>query len=121
MLQVNSIVYVFGGIILKDGSATNELLWMTTERMEWHVQPTRGDRPSARHGHVTIYDPDHHCLLVFGGRAADGKRLNDVFVLDLDSFCWSKPGCSGQAPSPREGAAGTYHAGNLVIFGELMG
>jgi len=66
--QVNNMVYVFGGQLVKDGSASNELFWMTSERMEWHAQPTRGDRPAGRHGHVAIYDPDHHQLVVFGGR-----------------------------------------------------
>lgn len=66
--QVNNIVYVFGGQLVKDGSVSNELFWMTSERMEWHQQPTRGDRPVGRYGHVAVYDPDHHQLVVFGGR-----------------------------------------------------
>jgi hypothetical protein len=33
---------------VKDGSCSNELFWMTTERMEWHSQPTRGDKPCPR-------------------------------------------------------------------------
>lgn len=68
LLQVNNIVYVFGGQLVKDGSVSNELFWMTSERMEWHMQPTRGDRPVGRYGHVAVYDPDHHQLVVFGGR-----------------------------------------------------
>jgi hypothetical protein len=72
--QVNSVVYVFGGQLLKDGSVSNELYWMTSERLEWHLQPTRGDRPVGRHGHVAVYDPDHHQLVVFGGRYADPGR-----------------------------------------------
>jgi hypothetical protein len=66
--QVNNIVYVFGGQVVKDGSVSNELFWMTSERMEWHLQPTRGDRPVGRYGHVAVYDSDHHQLVVFGGR-----------------------------------------------------
>lgn len=66
--KVNNVVYVFGGQLVKDGSISNELFWMTSERMEWHQQPTRGDRPVGRYGHVAIYDPDHHQLVVFGGR-----------------------------------------------------
>lgn len=69
--QVNNVVYVFGGQLLKDGSVSNELYWMTSERLEWHLQPTRGDRPVGRYGHVAVYDPDHHQLVVFGGRYGD--------------------------------------------------
>jgi hypothetical protein len=68
VLQVNNMVYVFGGQLVKDGSVSHELFWMTSERMEWHAQPTRGDRPCGRYGHVAVYDPDHHQLVVFGGR-----------------------------------------------------
>ena len=67
-VQVNNIIYVFGGQLVRDGSVSNELFWMTSERMEWHLQPTRGDRPVGRYGHVAVYDPDHHQLVVFGGR-----------------------------------------------------
>lgn len=74
-MQVNSTVYLFGGALLKDGSVSNELFWMTSERMEWHAQPTHGDRPCGRHGHVAIYDPDHHQLVVFGGRCAASLQL----------------------------------------------
>jgi hypothetical protein len=70
---VNNIVYVFGGQVVKDGSVSNELFWMTSERMEWHLQPTRGDRPVGRYGHVAVYDPDHHQLVVFGGRWVSSK------------------------------------------------
>jgi hypothetical protein len=48
------MVYLFGGVVVKDGAPTNELLWMTSERMEWHLQPTRGDKPCPRYGHVTV-------------------------------------------------------------------
>jgi len=48
MTQVNQKIYIFGGVLTKDGSCSNELFWMTTERMEWHNQPTRGDKPCPR-------------------------------------------------------------------------
>lgn len=66
------MVYVFGGQLLKDGSVSNELFWMPSERMEWHQQPTRGDRPVGRHSHVAVYDADHHQLVVFGGTCVCG-------------------------------------------------
>ena len=73
-----------------------------------------------RHGHVTIYDPEHHQLVVFGGRTAERKRLDDSYLLDLESWAWKKAVCEGQGPSPREGAAGDYHAGHLVVFGTYL-
>jgi hypothetical protein len=46
--KVNQKIFIFGGVLVKDGSCSNELFWMTTERMEWHSQPTRGDKPCPR-------------------------------------------------------------------------
>ena len=36
--QAGPLVLVFGGAVGRAGARTNELLWMTTERMEWHLQ-----------------------------------------------------------------------------------
>jgi hypothetical protein len=107
-LQVNNIIYVFGGQLVKDGAVSNELFWMTSERMEWHLQPTRGDRPVGRHGHVAIYDPDHHQLVVFGGRCVGqgvGVLTQALLVL---LHCWTLMLCSSQVV--RDGVAETVTA-----------
>ena len=36
--QAEELVIVFGGVLARTGARTNELAWMTTERMEWHLQ-----------------------------------------------------------------------------------
>ena len=36
--QAGEFVIVFGGVLARTGARTNELAWMTTERMEWHLQ-----------------------------------------------------------------------------------
>ena len=33
-----------------------------------------------------MYDEDNHRLVVFGGRTAERKRLNDIWFLDLDKW-----------------------------------
>ena len=42
-------------------------------------------------------------LLLFGGAGAG--RCNDLFLLDLVTWAWSRPPLTGTAPSPRQGAA----------------
>lgn len=37
-----------------------------------------------------IYDEAHNQLVMFGGRDAKGKRLNDVWTIDLEMFLWQK-------------------------------
>lgn len=68
-----------------------------------------------------MYDPDHHTLVVFGGRSAEKRRLGDVYVLDLDNWAWSRAGCNGVVPAPREEAAAVYYAGHMLVFGGWRG
>ena len=47
--------------------------------------------PVARDGHAAVclnYGGDHPQLLVTGGRGADGKVLNDAWMLDVQSGRW---------------------------------
>jgi hypothetical protein len=51
-------------------------------------------------------------------RSGERKRLNDVYVLDLDTWVWSKPLITeGNPPSPREQAVAACWAGSMVLFG----
>ncbi len=50
------MLFVFGGLVTKDQVKTNDLFWMSTDRMEWHLQPTTGDRPCARDDHCAVWD-----------------------------------------------------------------
>jgi hypothetical protein len=70
VLQVGTMLYVFGGVVIKDASCSNELLWMSTDRMEWHNQPCKGDKPCPRHHHTAVYDEEGNQLVIFGGRCA---------------------------------------------------
>ena len=48
LTQFGNMMLVFGGTLVKDGSTTNDVFWITMDRMEWHMQPCKGDRPAAR-------------------------------------------------------------------------
>ncbi|GIL93808.1 hypothetical protein Vretimale_187 [Volvox reticuliferus] len=117
LTQVGSMLIIFGGQLLKDGSTTNDLFWMTMDRMEWHNQPCKGEKPPPRYNHAACYDEENNRLVIFGGRTAERKRLNDVAFLDMDTWTWYKPSTEGAAPSPREQAVATFWAGNMVLFG----
>ncbi|PNW72944.1 hypothetical protein CHLRE_14g612700v5 [Chlamydomonas reinhardtii] len=117
LTQVGSMLLIFGGQLQKDGSTTNDLFWMTMDRMEWHNQPCKGEKPPPRYNHAACYDEENNRLVVFGGRTAERKRLNDIYFLDLDSWTWFKPSTEGTAPTPREQAVATFWAGSMVLFG----
>ena len=55
-------------------------------------------------------------MLVFGG--GDAKRaLNDLHVLDIATWTWSRPSDTGAVPRPRAGAAAAALGCFMVMFG----
>jgi hypothetical protein len=44
------MLVVYGGTLLKDGTTTSDVFWITLDRMEWHLQPCKGERPPPRCG-----------------------------------------------------------------------
>jgi N-acetylneuraminic acid mutarotase len=49
--------------------------------MEWKFLVTNGELPEKRSHHASVVAG--HRLIVFGGLSQEGKRLNDMHVLDL--------------------------------------
>eukprot|EP00939_MAST-03C_sp_MAST-3C-sp1_P004185 g4185.t1 len=59
-------------------------------------------------------------VYIFGGY--DGvQRMNDFYVLHMDSFTWSKIECRGVVPSPRYFHASVIHDNVLYVFGGYDG
>ncbi|DBA85904.1 TPA: hypothetical protein ACH3X1_005449 [Trebouxia sp. C0004] len=115
--QSSSMLYVFGGLVLKDECKSNDVYWMSTDRMEWHLQAVSGDKPVPRDDHAVVFDDTNNRLVVFGGRGADRKRLNDVHFLDVKTWTWHRPTTDGMPPTPRLGAAAVFMGGQMIIFG----
>ena len=60
----------------------------------------------ARDGHCAAYDAAAHRLVVFGGRGADRRRLNDVHHLDLSTWVWKRVITDGTGVLPWGGRLG---------------
>ncbi len=107
---------VFGGF---NGTMRFADTWsLDPSTMAWTQVTTSGSAPSARSGHVAIYDAAGNRLVVFGGFNGT-TALNDLYALDLTSNTWSALGASGTAPEARQGALGVYDPVHraLVVFG----
>eukprot|EP00803_Ostreobium_quekettii_P006145 evm.model.scf_58.17 EVM.evm.TU.scf_58.17 scf_58:148652-165934(+) len=117
LTQVGNTLFVFGGASMKDGTKTNDLFWISTDRMDWHNQVTQGQAPCPRDGHCTVHDEESNRLMVFGGCNQERKRLNDCFYLDLETFTWGKVPNDGTGPIPREQSSAVYWQGNMIVFG----
>lgn len=63
------------------------------------IMTTHGPPPMAGHSSCVIEDK----MIVFGGSLGSRQMSNDVWVLDLEQWAWSKPSISGPSPHPRGG------------------
>ncbi|XP_029434152.1 F-box only protein 42 isoform X2 [Rhinatrema bivittatum] len=63
------------------------------------IVTTHGPPPMAGHSSCVIGDK----MIVFGGSLGSRQMSNDVWVLDLEQWAWSKPNISCPSPHPRGG------------------
>ncbi|KAM9298972.1 F-box only protein 42 [Gastrophryne carolinensis] len=63
------------------------------------IVTTHGPPPMAGHSSCVIGDK----MIVFGGSLGSRQMSNDVWVLDMEQWSWSKPNISGPSPLPRGG------------------
>lgn len=81
-------------------------------------QEVLGPGPTARWGHVAVYDGARDRALVWGGVAEGWKRLDDLWALDLSTLTWSEVTAPG-GPSGRftSGAVIDAERDRMLIFG----
>ncbi|XP_056398316.1 F-box only protein 42 [Hyla sarda] len=63
------------------------------------IVTTHGPPPMAGHSSCVIGDK----MIVFGGSLGSRQMSNDVWVLDMEQWSWSKPNISRPSPHPRGG------------------
>lgn len=60
--------------------------------------------------------PETDCMVIFGGKGSP-KPYNDLFMLDLNTFTWFKPGATGTKPPPRQSAAIAVSGQHIFVHG----
>lgn len=113
-------IIIFGGTV--NGSHTADTFYVNLDRLQWlrpapsqsHIATHRP--PAPREGHVAAFDENNRRMVVFGGRS-QGKRVNDMFALDMTTLVWSRVEQDGTKPEPREYAASVVWGRIWVIFG----
>ncbi|XP_029902082.1 host cell factor 2 [Myripristis murdjan] len=83
----------------------------------WSVPDTKGGGPSPRESHSAVAHSGRGSpkLFVFGGM--QGRRLGDLWQLDLDTMVWSMPKTSGTPPLPRSLHSANVIGNKMFVFG----
>ncbi|TNV78497.1 hypothetical protein FGO68_gene5245 [Halteria grandinella] len=122
-------MYVLGGWNGKE--YYSDLFILDLEKMAWQQPQTTGPEPSPRHGHSSILIGNN--LVVHGGFKlkedqlktcglnqggfVKASYLDDIRVLDTDSFIWSRLRISGSPPDGRYGHTMNISGSEIILFG----
>lgn len=102
---------------IQDGSSGVCVTCPARRRMKWTTMAVTEEIPQIKNHTATL---DGKSLYIFGGY--DGKRNhNDLYVLDVDSFKWTRPEVSGPAPEGRNGHTATLVGRRMFILGGWLG
>eukprot|EP00742_Colponemidia_sp_Colp-10_P005995 GILJ01006416.1.p1 GENE.GILJ01006416.1~~GILJ01006416.1.p1 ORF type:complete len:649 (-),score=92.42 GILJ01006416.1:463-2349(-) len=105
---------IFGGCAEPDYTSSLDDMYVLTianESYSWSKPLTSGAAPSSRHGHGTTAT-SANTMLLFGGAIDIGdclRLMNDVHVLNTDTWVWSIPNIKGTPPMAR-----AFHSVDLV-------
>jgi len=118
-------IIMFGGTtVFFDGKYYNDVWEIPLDvaiQRSWARLAVSGTSPQKRDDVCMAYDPVGDRMIIFGGSAGLGSRLNDVWALNLtrDSETWQQLSPSGTPPSARHFCNYLYYAaGNsLIVFG----
>ncbi|CAE7900138.1 DRC7, partial [Symbiodinium microadriaticum] len=91
--------------------------------MEWSEAAVKGSTPPGRRSHTAIYLPEREQMLVFGGYGRDGKRFDDLWILDMKAMQWSEAAVKGSAPPARGSHTAIYlpERQQMLVFGGYGG
>jgi hypothetical protein len=91
-----------GTILIHTFRCDNFVLLFDPVTGAFRQQPTKGPCPSSRGLHAaTVVNATTVCI--FGGAGQDQSMSNESFLLDTDTYKWTKLMPSGDCPSPRAG------------------
>lgn len=112
---LGSKMYVFGGY---GGNAYgradfNDVHALELRNWKWAEVPTEGEKPEARSGHQACLVEQK--LFVIGGWNS-AKQFDDIFILDLETSCWSCADTKLDVPTWNHSAVSVQAVPNWKIF-----
>ena len=119
--KVEGIAF-FGGI--DDERCVNnefKILKIGKKPLEWVTPIVKGTLPEGRQNATLNFYEALNVLILFGGQNQRQEYLNDLFVLDLDTFNWMKVLLYQDIPMIRSEHCSAIINNQLVIFGGING
>jgi len=112
-------IFLFGGGTSSEFGPRqfNDLYIFDAEKNIWTTLEQKGLIPSVRTGATCSVLAHQQKLFVFGGLNTDQGWMNDLFMLDLNSYQWISPITTGNAPSPRDKMSCCAIGQNIYFFG----
>jgi len=113
---IRNRVIVYGG--KDDADLSQKDTWaLDSTARTWEKLVTPGKTPPVSEDHTTIYDPNSHRLLVFGGE--NGPTTNKLWALDLKTNVWKE--LTNNAVPRRESHTAVYDSKGkrMVVFGGI--
>ncbi|MBY8987598.1 MAG: hypothetical protein KGD61_04010 [Candidatus Lokiarchaeota archaeon] len=112
-------VILFGGGYQEGASYElfNDMwLYDPTSNLWIEIYPTA--KPSARSGHIMVYDSTNHKTLLFGGWVEDIGLMNDTWIYDSQTNQWTEV-FPVNKPSNRQGQSMYYdvRTQRVILFG----
>ncbi|XP_018585411.2 host cell factor 2 isoform X1 [Scleropages formosus] len=122
--------YLFGGLANDSNDSNSNIprylndfyeleLQATSGVKGWNVPETKNGGPSARESHAAVAycTKNSHSprLYIFGGM--NGKRLDDLWQLDIETMAWSTPETKGPPPLPRSLHSANVIGNKMYVFG----
>ncbi|HLP92253.1 MAG TPA: kelch repeat-containing protein [Nostocaceae cyanobacterium] len=111
---------IFGGLQNETNQTLNDLHILDLKNWTWTQPQTSGEIPSPRSFHTAVLY--NHQMLVWGGSQEVGQgtyncRDNDLYILNLHTWEWSKITPTGTPPTPRCQHSAILYQDKLIIDG----
>ncbi|KAG0079755.1 Negative regulator of mitotic exit, partial [Podila epicladia] len=81
---------IFGGVDFKAAQVSSSLYRCNYGDGSWTLMPTSGNGPSPRSGACLTPVDNGRKVVVFGGDTFDNVTLHDIYVLDVETWKWSR-------------------------------
>jgi len=114
-------MYVFGGLTVRQRVYAEDMWVLDLVTLRWRVVRSTDDGPCQRHSFSMheVFDKGQKLksILVFGGVHHESLQpiaLNDVWLLDIETKCWTEMKTTGMRPAP------TFYGGSKVVRSQLV-